>query len=229
MARRRPASWPEQQTASRSPWEPGTALCATRRVPEGRSGTMPDPAPRGTLLSLRPGTASDAVAADVPDAVAAQTLSLSLIPAAAPEPALSAGLLVCCDAEASQRPASHHRRGRSWVDWRGCDHADGAPAACLVAGAADRIALPAGARLTFFRSRSSGAWSNEKCQGRHPDGAGFSARRGGYRDSASRLWVEQPPGHGTYFVEALESLVGLRTVDCACCGKEPKVGVDFLG
>ncbi len=43
--------------------EPGTALCATHRVPEGRSGTMPDPAPRGTLLSLRPGAASAAVAA----------------------------------------------------------------------------------------------------------------------------------------------------------------------
>ncbi len=43
-------------------------------------------------------------------------------------------------------PASHHRRGRSWVDWKGCDHADGTPAACLVAGRADRIALPEGAR-----------------------------------------------------------------------------------
>ncbi len=43
-------------------------------------------------------------------------------------------------------PASRHRRGRVWVDWEGCDHADGAPAACLVAGAADRIALPVGAR-----------------------------------------------------------------------------------
>ena len=31
-------------------------------------------------------------------------------------------------------PASHHRRGRSRVDWEGCDPADGTPAACLVAG-----------------------------------------------------------------------------------------------
>jgi len=27
-------------------------------------------------------------------------------------------------------PASHHRRGLSWVDCEGYDHADGTPAAC---------------------------------------------------------------------------------------------------
>ncbi len=60
MGRRRPASWPEQKTATFPPGEPGTALCRAHRVPEGRSGTIPYPAPRGTVLSLRPGTASAA-------------------------------------------------------------------------------------------------------------------------------------------------------------------------
>ena len=49
-------------------------------------------------------------------------------------------------------PASHHRRGRSRVDWEGCAPADGTPAACLVAGAADLIALSEGARSAFVRS-----------------------------------------------------------------------------
>ena len=43
-------------------------------------------------------------------------------------------------------PASHHRRGRSWVDCKGSDHAYGTPAACLVAGRIDLEALPEGAR-----------------------------------------------------------------------------------
>ena len=57
-------------------------------------------------------------------------------------------------------PASHHRRGRSWVDWEGCDHADGTPAACLVAGRTDRIALPVGAPLDVFpvALNASGWW-----------------------------------------------------------------------
>ncbi len=50
-------------------------------------------------------------------------------------------------------PASHHRRGHSWVDWEGCDHADGTPAACLVAGAQTAIALPEGARLRHCAQR----------------------------------------------------------------------------
>ena len=79
-------------------------------------------------------------------------------------------------------PASHHRRGRSWVDWEGCDHTDGTPAACLVAGTADRIALPEGARSVFVRS---GMRRREvvpaQMRTRHPDGAGFSARQVGHR------------------------------------------------
>ncbi len=37
----------ENQAEARVPGEPGTALCATDGVREGRSGTMPNPAPRG--------------------------------------------------------------------------------------------------------------------------------------------------------------------------------------
>jgi hypothetical protein len=48
-------------------------------------------------------------------------------------------------------PASYHRRGRTWEDLEGCDHADGTPAAYLEAGRADRIALPEGAPLDVFR------------------------------------------------------------------------------
>ena len=77
-------------------------------------------------------------------------------------------------------PASHHRRGRSWVDWEGCDHADGTPAACLVAGRADRIALPEGARYDIVRGAPrSRVVVPAQCQTRHPDGAGFSACPGG--------------------------------------------------
>jgi len=39
-------------------------------------------------------------------------------------------------------PASHHRRGRAGVNGEGCDHADGAPAASIVTGIADVMALP---------------------------------------------------------------------------------------
>ncbi len=39
-------------------------------------------------------------------------------------------------------PASHEQRGRAGGDWQGCDHAARAPAACVVAGTADLIALP---------------------------------------------------------------------------------------
>ena len=35
-------------------------------------------------------------------------------------------------AGAAGGPASRHRRGRARVDWKVCDHADGAPAAFLV-------------------------------------------------------------------------------------------------
>ena len=58
----------------------------------------------------------------------------------------------------------------------GCDHADGAPAACLVAGKADRIARPEGARYDIVRGAPrSRVIVPAQCQTRHPDGAGFSA------------------------------------------------------
>ncbi len=67
-------------------------------------------------------------------------------------------------------PASHHRRGRSWVDWKGCDPADGAPAACLVAGTADRIALPVGAPLDVFpvALNASGWWKRKTSRTARP-------------------------------------------------------------
>ncbi len=73
-------------------------------------------------------------------------------------------------------PASHHRRGRAWVDSDGCDPADGAPAASLVAGRTDLEALPEGARSAFVRG---GPLRREvepaQMRTRHPVGARFSA------------------------------------------------------
>ena len=71
-------------------------------------------------------------------------------------------------------PASHHRRGRAWVDWKGCDRADGTPAANLSAGTEDRIALPEGARSAFVRG---GPLRREvvpaQMRTRHPEGGAF--------------------------------------------------------
>ncbi len=79
-------------------------------------------------------------------------------------------------------PASHHRRGRAWETGKGCDHADGTPAACLVAGRADRIALPEGARYDIVPGAPRGrVVVPAQCQTRHPGGAGFSARKGRHR------------------------------------------------
>jgi hypothetical protein len=44
----------------------------------------------------------------------------------------------------------------------------------------------------------------------------------------SGFWVEQPPGDGSYFVEELESVVGMLTMNGVDFGKKPKVGVDLL-
>jgi len=54
----------------------------------------------------------------------------------------SAGLLARCDAFASQRPSVAPSAWSLVGCGEGCDHADGTPAACLVAGRADFIALP---------------------------------------------------------------------------------------
>ncbi len=81
-------------------------------------------------------------------------------------------------------PASHHRRGRALVAWEGCDHADGAPAAFLVAWTADCIALPRepGSAIVRGAGRSRmvvpAQWRT-----RHPEGAGFSA-------CPDRLWFQ---------------------------------------
>ena len=47
-------------------------------------------------------------------------------------------------ARAAGGPASHHRRGRARVDWKVCDHADGAPAAFLGFGEVHRDGVPRG-------------------------------------------------------------------------------------
>ncbi len=61
----------------------------------------------------------------------------------------------------------------------GCDHADGAPAACLAAGRADRIAPPGGARYDIVRGAPRSLEVDPaQCQTRHPDGAGYSAGPG---------------------------------------------------
>ncbi len=71
-------------------------------------------------------------------------------PAAAPRGSISTGLL-----GRLWRP-SVARSARSRVGRRkGCNHADGAPAACLVAGKADRIALPEGARQRHCAQRDA--------------------------------------------------------------------------
>ncbi len=93
-----------------------------------------------------------------------------------PRGSIDTGLLGRRDDWRPGDPASHHRRGRVWVDWEGCDHADGAPAAYLVAGRTDLEALPEGARYDIVRGAPrSRLVLPAQCQTRHPDGAGFSA------------------------------------------------------
>ena len=102
-------------------------------------------------------------------------------------------------------PASHHRRGRSWVDWKGCDHADGAPAACLVAGTADRIALPEGARYDIVRSGTRGRGVDPaQCQTRHPGGTRFSAQPGRILSLSRSLSSDAVPATDT----ATDSAIG---------------------
>ena len=125
-------------------------------------------------------------------------------------------------------PASHHRRGRAWEAGEGCDHADGAPAACLVAGRNDLEALSEGARYGIVRrGRRAGSGCRHNAGPGTPMGRGFrsqgKASRGG-----SRSWVEQPPGDGSDFVEATESVVGMSAMNGSNRGKKPKVGVDLF-
>ncbi len=70
-------------------------------------------------------------------------------------------------------PASHHRRGRSWVDCEGCDHADGTPAACLVAARARQRRAsrgsPAAPLCAACRVAGRVYWHN----GVHPEGGPY--------------------------------------------------------
>ena len=169
-------------------------ICAEwAAAPRGCSGTNADPAPRwGVVFRV-----SSSVSVQVPHQVGrilwgrASSLPVRLVEAgrALPRECGVSGLVgspvpdpsspAFRDAVTLLRPgvpASHHRRGRAWVDCEGCDHADGAPAASLVAGRADRIALPGGARSAFVLS---GPLRREvvpaQMRTRHPDGAWFSA------------------------------------------------------
>ncbi len=126
-------------------------------------------------------------------------------------------------------PASHHRRGCSWVAGR----------AATTPMARRRPASSPG-ELTSRRSPrepgtalcEGGGGAGSGC--RHnagpgtPMGRGFPLAGEGYRDYASRSWIEQPPGHGSYFVEATKSIVGMFAMNGSNRGKKPKMGIDFF-
>ncbi len=116
MARRRPASWPGEQTASRLPREPGSAI-----VREARRCRMVVPAqwrtrhPAGAGFPAWPGR------------LRALSLMLSrtrsLVPVAVPAPVAASGRFLPAPAFWAavthlrpSGPASRHRRGRAWVD-----------------------------------------------------------------------------------------------------------------
>ncbi len=141
-----------------------------------------------------------------PDAESIAALSLSLNPDAAPgglpsSPVVIVGpmpdprsggarrpacLLGLCDAVASQRPSVAPSAWSRVGSVEGCDHADGTPAACLVAGRADLEALPEGARYDIVRRAPRGRVVDPaQCQTRHPVGAGFSACPGRLRSRIS--------------------------------------------
>jgi len=70
---------------------------------------------------------------------------------------------------------------------KGCDHADGAPAACLVAGAEDRIVPPGGARYDIVHCvMHRREVVPAQCQTRHPDRQGLFVPGG--------TWVAKPVG-----------------------------------
>jgi hypothetical protein len=74
-------------------------------------------------------------------------------------------------------PASPHRRGRSLVDWEGCDHTDGTPAASHHSGRTHLIAPPGGARYDIVRCATPRrVVVPAQCQTPHPEGGPFGAR-----------------------------------------------------
>ena len=85
-------------------------------------------------------------------------------------------------ARAAGVPASPHRRGRVGVAGKGCDRADGTPAACLVAWtAAPGRCTAGGARLDIVRSvteaggASAGTMSNPARPGEGQRWTGYSS------------------------------------------------------
>jgi len=178
-------------------------------VPGGRTGTMSNPAPRGGGVFRSPWSASVSDPHPVGRTLWGRASSL---PVRVAEAGLAfpreCGDLGVVDSRLLSRtlpsspafwdpwtlwrpwvPASHHRRGRAWVDWEGCDHADGTPAAFHFAGRTDFIAPPGGARYDIVRSvKRCREVAPAQCQTRHPEGAGSSARRGRPRFRIHTRW-----------------------------------------
>jgi hypothetical protein len=48
-------------------------------------------------------------------------------------------------------------------------------------------------------------------------------------ETGSVVPVDQPPGHGPYVIESLESLVGPRSIDSTGMGEKPQVAVGLFG
>ncbi len=181
MARRRPASSPGEQTASRSPREPGSAIvrsASRRRLVARRDHVPGTPMGRGFPLALVGfGRGSTPGWADIVGWASSLPVRDVEVGWAFREvrggwdrrdSGRHRGLGRCApsapafwSAVTPMRPGGPawlHRRGRWWVDWKGCDHADGTPAACLVAGRADRIALPRSPVAPLCAARGGAGW-----------------------------------------------------------------------
>jgi hypothetical protein len=146
-----------------------------------RCGLVPSPARRGRYKGR-----CDVCSAGVPPAIVAcryglDTSSTDTAPVPAPVPAadprtlfLVTGLLGRCDALASRRPSVAPSAWSLVGSVEGCDHADGAPAACFVAGRTDLEALPEGARYGIVRrGEARRIRVPAQCRTWHPVGAGF--------------------------------------------------------
>ena len=109
------------------------------------------------------------------------------------------------------------------VNLKGCDPADGTPAACLVAGAEDRNALPGGARYGIVQGAPRAGGSI-----RHNAGPGTPREVSSRVTSTSLFRVEEAPGKGAGFVEEVESGFASGSIDGAGFDQKTQVGVDFL-
>ncbi len=158
----RSASGADPDQGGRALWGRASSL-SVRAVEGGRA--FPRECRSGLVLSpTRPWRCKgrcDVCSAGVPPAMLVYRCGLVLSPTdtdtdadtapvpvavVVPDRVLIAGLLGRRDALASRRPSVAPSAWSRVGGGEGCDHADGAPTAFLVAGTADRIALPEGAR-----------------------------------------------------------------------------------